>query len=230
MQQETEVLIVEDDPALLRGLVDKFRADGCNVRVACDGFSAIDAAEENPPDIVILDIMLPGCSGFDVCRSLREESELTMPILMLTARGQEEDIVRGLNVGADDYITKPFSIAELRARVNAALRRCQSNGSAAKNWRFGDFELDMQSQELRRQDKVIALTRQEFSFLAYFLANPGRALTREMILRSGERRSALTGARSVDRCIKNLRSKIEANPRRPRHILTIRDVGYRFQL
>ena len=232
MRHQPDILIVEDDPALLRGLVDKFRAEGCRVRVACDGYSAIDAADEDPPDLVLLDIMLPGCSGFEVCRALREDSGFTMPILMLTARGKECDVVHGLNLGADDYITKPFSIVELHARVNAALRRANggSSGGTPKTHRFGDCELDMQARHLPRRGGVIELTHQEFSFLAYFLANPGRALTREMILRSGERRSALTGARTVDRCVKNLRAKIERDPRRPRHIITIRDVGYRFEV
>jgi DNA-binding response OmpR family regulator len=230
MRDRPNLLIVEDDPALLRGLVDKFRSEGCQVRVACDGYSAIDAADEDPPDIVLLDIMLPGCSGFEVCRALREDSGYTMPILMLTARGQESDVVRGLNLGADDYITKPFSIAELHARVNAALRRANGGcNGASKTYRFGQCELDMEAQQLRRNGERVELTHQELSFLAHFAANPGRALTREAILRSGEKRSVLTGVRTVDRCVKNLRAKIEIDPRRPVHIITIRDVGYRFE-
>ena len=230
MKERPDILIVEDDPALLRGLVDKFRSEGYQVRVACDGYSAIDAADEDLPDLIVLDLMLPGCSGFEVCRALREDSQLTMPILMLTARNQERDIVRGLNLGADDYIIKPFSIAELHARVKAALRRANGGSAQTQQYRFGNCEIDTQSRVFTRHGEEVELTPQEYSFLVFFLKNAGRALTREMILKSGQRRSSLTGVRTVDRCVKNLRKKIEDDPGHPRHIVTIRDVGYRFQL
>ena len=221
------MLIVEDDPTLLRGLVDKFTQHGFQVRVAIDGHGAIDAAIEQPPDIVLLDIMLPGPNGFEVCRTLRQDQGLTMPILILTARGQEGDVVRGLNLGADDYIAKPFGIAELQARVTAALRR--HNGPGLKEiYHFGDCELNLSARELRQAGKGIDLTPQEFSVLAYLVARPHRALTREMMLNAITTRSALTGVRSIDRCVKNLRAKIETAPKAPKHLITIRDVGYRF--
>ncbi|MCB1096627.1 MAG: response regulator transcription factor [Verrucomicrobiae bacterium] len=226
---KSRLLVVEDDPALLRGLVDKFRSEGYEVRVACDGHSAIDQADEDPPDLVLLDVMLPGCDGFEVCRALRDDSGFTMPIIMLTARGQERDVVRGLNLGADDYITKPFRIAELHARIQAALRRTNGRtlGSRAV-YEFGNWVLDCRAQQLRCEGNIVELTSQEFSFLTLFAANPHRALTREAILRAAEKRSSLSGVRTVDRCVKNLRAKIEIDPKHPTHIITIRDVGYRF--
>lgn len=223
------MLIVEDDPALLRGLVDKFTQSGFDVRVAIDGHSAIDAAIAEPPDIVLLDIMLPGPNGFEVCRTLREDQELTMPILILTARDQEGDVVRGLNLGADDYIAKPFGIAELQARVTAALRRHNGNG-ATQTYHFGDCDLDLASRELRRAGERVDLTPQEFSLLSYLVTHSHRALTREMIIMGITTRSAMTGVRSIDRCVKNLRAKIESDPKAPQHLITMRDVGYRFDL
>ena len=211
-------------------MVDKFRSEGYEVRVACDGHSAIDQADEDPPDLILLDVMLPGCDGFEVCRALRDDSGFTMPIIMLTARGHERDVVRGLNLGADDYITKPFRIAELHARVQAALRR--RNGGTLDSravYEFGNGVLDCEAQQLRCHGKIVELTRQEFSFLAFFAANPHHALTREAILRATEKRSAFSGVRTVDRCVKNLRAKIETDPKRPTHIITIRDIGYRFE-
>ena len=220
------MLIVEDDPTLLRGLTDKFKQEGYDIRVACDGESAIDTAIEDPPDLILLDIMLPLTDGFEVCRTLREEAQLTMPILMLTARGQEGDVVRGLNAGADDYISKPFSIAELQARVKAALRRHQ--GTVSQRYTFGEFILDLNASSLLRAGQPVSLTQQELSLLAALAARPNRALTREMMLRAIRTRSSLTGIRSIDRCVKNLRAKIENDPKNPQHILTIREVGYRF--
>ncbi len=221
------LLIVEDDPALLRGLVDAFQKDRYEVQVACDGDSAVDLAANDPPDVVLLDIMLPGANGFEVCRALRQDEGLDMPILMLTARGQENDIVRGLNLGADDYIIKPFSIHELQARLRAALRRYQGGSTQQQN--FGTFTIDAEAQRVLREGVEIHLTPQEFSLLIYFVNHSGRALTREMILRAVAKRSLLTTTRSIDRCVKNLRAKLGEDPKHPRHIITVREVGYRFE-
>ena len=226
-----QMLIVEDDPALLRGLVDKFGQEGFGVRVACDGNSAVDLAMDEVPDVVLLDIMLPGLNGFEVCRTLREDAQLDMPILMLTARGRESDIVRGLNLGADDYITKPFSIHELLARVAAAMRRHRGPGVCMGNgvYRFGDCVFDVAARCLTKDGLECALSPQECALLGYFAARPHRALTRAMLLRASSKRSIMTTERSVDRCVKNLRSKIGDDARQPRHVITVREIGYRFE-
>lgn len=220
------VLIIEDDSTLLRGLQDNFELRGYRVQTAIDGETGLDAALSGEPDLVILDIMLPKLNGFEICRQIRE-SELDMPIIMLTAKGQEEDIVRGLNLGADDYMTKPFSVRELLARSAAFLRR--RNASAPQFYEFGDCLLDLRSHRLTRNGEELELSPKEFRLLELFLRQAGRALTRDEILRSVWGRGVLVTSRSVDRCITTLRSKIEPNPRRPQWIQTIRDVGYRFE-
>ncbi|MCH9651269.1 MAG: response regulator transcription factor [Deltaproteobacteria bacterium] len=220
------VLIIEDDSTLLRGLQDNFELRGYRVHTATDGEAGLDAALSGEPDLVILDIMLPKLNGFEICRQIRE-AELDMPIIMLTAKGQEEDIVRGLNLGADDYMTKPFSVRELLARSGAFLRRRKA--STPQFYEFGDCRLDLRSHRLTRNGEELELSPKEFRLLELFLRQAGRALTRDEILRSVWGRGVLVTSRSVDRCITTLRSKIEPNPKRPRLIQTIRDVGYRFE-
>ncbi len=220
------LLIIEDDPALLRGLTDNFQGRGYHVRTACDGRAGLDAALGDPPDLILLDIMLPKVNGFEICRRVRE-SKLDMPIIMLTAKGQEEDIVRGLNLGADDYLTKPFNIRELVARVSALLRRRQADQT--DTYRFGDCELDLVSHRFLKGGSEIALTPKEFRMLSYFVRRPGRALTRNDIMDEVWGRSVIVTGRSVDRCITTLRNKIETDPQRPSYIQTIRDIGYRFE-
>ncbi len=222
------ILIIEDDTTLLRGLKDNFELRGYHVRSAADGESGLEAALSGQPDLVLLDIMLPKLNGFEICRQIRA-AELDMPIIMLTAKGQEEDIVRGLNLGADDYVTKPFSVRELLARAGAFLRRRKAS-APPEIYAFGDCKLDLRSHRLFRQDEELALSPKEFRLLELFVRRAGRALTRDEILRSVWGRDILVTSRSVDRCITTLRSKIEPNPRQPRLIRTIRDVGYRFEL
>lgn len=224
---EQTILIVEDDATLLRGLTDNFASRGFSVRTACDGQSGVDAALAGPCDLIVLDIMLPKLNGYEVCRQLRLQG-LDMPILMLTAKGQEEDIVRGLEMGADDYVTKPFSIRELLARVHAFLRR--QHGTTPDRVEFGDCRLDMASHRLFKSDVEVPLTAKEFRLLAHFLKRPGRALTRKEILDAVWGHSVIVTGRSVDRCVTTLRAKIETDARRPLHIQTIRDIGYRFEL
>jgi DNA-binding response OmpR family regulator len=225
MPPET-ILIIEDDPAMLRGLKDNFEFEGLGVVTADDGERGLEAALDLKPDLIILDVMLPKINGYEVCRLLRKHG-LEAPIIMLTAKGQETDIVLGLNLGADDYVTKPFSIKELLARVHAFLRRRRQQ--QAKVFRFGHFELNAPARKLLREGKEVALTPKEFALLEFLLRQAGRALTRDEILKHVWGFSVFVTARSVDRCLSTLRDKIEADPARPRFIRTIRQIGYRFE-
>lgn len=225
MPRET-IVIIEDDPTLLRGLCDNFKSAGFNVVAATDGESGLAAAQSQDNALILLDIMLPKVNGYEICRLVRQRG-LDTPIIMLTAKGQEEDIIRGLNLGADDYVTKPFSIRELLARANAFIRR-RSAGTIALH-RFGDCELDVESHRLYRCGNPVELTPKEFQLLEYFVRRAGRALTRHDIMDTVWGSSVVVTARSVDRCVTTLRSKIEPDPRHPTHIQTIRDVGYRFE-
>jgi DNA-binding response OmpR family regulator len=222
-----KVLIIEDDPAMLRALKDNFAFEGYKVLTAADGDKGLGMALNARPDLIILDIMLPSVNGYEICRLIRKE-KLDMPIIMLTAKGQESDIVLGLNLGADDYITKPFSIKELLARARAFLRR--RHREEAVVCRFGGVEFDRSSRHLRRKGKEIALSPKEFGLLDFLVRQAGRALTRDAILRAVWGYDVFVTGRSVDRCVATLRQKIEPNPSRPAFIQTIREVGYRFEI
>jgi DNA-binding response OmpR family regulator len=222
----SSVLIIEDDPALLRGLRDNFEAQHYHVQLARDGREGLAAALANTPDLVVLDIMLPKLNGYEVCRDLRAK-RCEMPIIMLTAKGQEEDIIRGLELGADDYVTKPFSIRELMARAKAFLRRGES--AASNIFQFGDCKLDCAAHKLFRKSREIPLTTKEFRLLEFLAKRPGRALTRDQILDGVWGNDIMVNDRSVDRCVTTLRAKIEPDPRHPCLIQTIRDIGYRFE-
>ena len=225
MNSET-ILIIEDDPTMLQVLKDNFEFTGFTVHTASDGKKALQAGLELKPDLIILDIMLPELSGYDICRRLRRSGMVT-PIIMLTAKGQEADIVLGLNLGADDFVTKPFSIDVLLARVNACLRRRREKRRAIVE--FGDCKLDTISHKLFRDGEEVLLTPKEYRLLEYFLNNTGRALTRDRILDDVWGRDLVVTERSVDRCINTLRTKIEPDPLHPQLIRTIRDMGYRFE-
>jgi DNA-binding response OmpR family regulator len=219
------ILIIEDDAALLRGLKDNFEAQGYLVRTANDGQKGLDALLRERPDLLVLDLMLPKVNGYEICRRARA-SQLDMPIIMLTAKGQEDDIVRGLELGADDYVTKPFSIRELLARVKAFLRR---QGPESSEFQFGDCRLDLGSHKLFKQGEEVELTAKEFRLLEYFVKRAGRALTRDSILDGVWGNEVIVTDRSVDRCVTTLRSKIEPDAHNPVFIQTIRDIGYRFE-
>ena len=219
------ILIIEDEPVLLRALKDTFQSKGFDVTTAAEGATGLKAALEQNPDLILLDIMLPKVNGYEICRSVREEG-LTMPVLMLTAKGQEEDVVLGLNLGADDYVTKPFRARELLARVNAFLRRRPADSTVC---RFGSFMLDSGAHKLFREGREVELTTKEFRMLQYFASRPGRALARNDILNAVWGRSVMVTGRSVDRCVATLRAKVEADPHNPQYIQTIRDIGYRFE-
>ena len=220
------ILIVEDDATLLRGLKDNFEDEGFQVRTAADGQAALMAMENGTADLILLDIMLPKVNGYEVCRRIREKNR-EVPIIMLTAKGQESDIVLGLNLGADDYVTKPFSIAELLARAKAFLRR--SHRHDRNVYRFGDCELDLASHRLTRGGREVELTPKEFGVLSLLARRSSRAFTRDEILTAVWGDDLLVTRRSVDRCVNTLRNKIEPDPRLPTFIRTVRDIGYRFE-
>lgn len=219
------ILIIEDDPTMRRGLADNFTFAGYDVRTAADGNKGLREACRDDVDLILLDIMLPGVNGYEICRHVRAEG-LETPVLMLTAKGQESDIVLGLNLGADDYITKPFSINELLARANAFIRRRRL--ADANVLHFGPYELNHESRILSRDDAPIALTPKEFGLLGLLAGRPGRAYTRDEILRRVWGRDVFVTYRSVDRCVNTLRTKIEPDLRRPVYIRTVREIGYRF--
>jgi DNA-binding response OmpR family regulator len=220
------ILIIEDDPTILRVVKDNCVTRGHQVITARQGEEGLDLALNAGPDLILLDLMLPKINGYEICRSIRAEN-LTMPILMLTAKGQEDDIVRGLEVGADDFITKPFSMRELMARVQAFLRRHRVGASSF--YEFGSCRLDTISHRLTKEETEVPLTSKEFRLLEYFLQRPGRALTRDSIMNAVWGNSVIVTSRSVDRCVTTLRSKIEPDPHRPSYIHTIREIGYRFE-
>jgi DNA-binding response OmpR family regulator len=222
-----EILIVEDNAAHVRALTDQFSDLGHKVFSARDGESGLQQALQIVPDLLILDIMLPRKSGYEVCAAIRAQG-LDMPILMLTAKDQEEDVVQGLELGADDYVTKPFRINELAARVNALLRRNAPTSQSIR--RFGDFELNCASHQLTNKGETIELTRKEFGLLKFFLDKPNRALTRNQIMKVVWGNRIIVTPKSVDRCVTTLRAKIESDPANARYIQTIRDIGYRFCL
>lgn len=222
-----KVLIVEDDATLQRGLRDNFQKHGYDVQCVEDGASGVSAARLDKPDLIVLDIMLPKMNGYAVCEEIRmTNAECT--IIMLTAKGQEEDIIRGLECGADDYVTKPFSIRELLARAHAFLRR--RSAGPQDSYEFGECHLDLRAHKVYRNGKELTLTSKEYHLLAYLVPRAGRALTRQDILNAVWGSQVIVTTRSVDRCVTTLRAKIEVAPKRPRHIKTIRDVGYRFEV
>jgi DNA-binding response OmpR family regulator len=220
------VLIVEDDPTMLRALKDNFEFKGYKVITASDGEKGLNAALDAKPDLILLDIMLPKINGYEVCRLIREQ-KLTMPIIMLTAKGEESDIVLGLNLGADDYVTKPFSIKELLARAAAFLRRAKKE--VRDVYEFGDYQLDIPARRLTKKGKEIELSPKEFNLLEFFVKKPGRALTRDEILNAVWGYDCIVTPRSIDRFVTTLRNKIEPDPSRPVFIHTIREIGYRFE-
>jgi DNA-binding response OmpR family regulator len=220
------VLIIEDDSSMLRGLKDNFAHAGYNVLTASDGEKGLNAALDAKPDLILLDIMLPKINGYEICRLIRRE-KLDMPIIMLTAKGEESDIILGLNLGADDYVTKPFSIKELIARVAAFLRRRKQKEK--DRYKFDNFILDISARKLTKNDKEIELSPKEFKLLEFFLKNHGKALTRDEILNAVWGYNSFTGHRSVDRFVTTLRNKIESNPNNPIFIHTLREIGYKFE-
>ena len=225
MTTPARILLIEDEPALARGLSDTLRANGFDVTVAADGERGLDAAMRGDADLILLDVMLPKVDGYEICRAVRSQG-IEVPILMLTAKGREQDVIQGLNLGADDYITKPFRSGELVARARALLRR---RGPAPTTVRFGDCDVDLRARRVLRSGEEVDLTAKEFAMLAYFCARPGCALSRDVILSAVWGNAVFVTPRSIDRCITTLRAKVEPDPHRPIYIQTIRDIGYRFE-
>ena len=223
----SRILIVEDDPDMVTGLRDNFELEGYDVIVARDGVEGLNKALESKPDLIVLDLMLPKMSGLDVCRNLRR-SGINVPVLMLTARGQEIDKVLGLEVGADDYITKPFSLNELLARVRAQLRRANNEVAKIEHYSFGDVEVDFQKYKAAKSGASIDLSPREIELLKFLVNHRGETVTREQLLDAVWGYDAMMYTRTVDNHIAKLRQKIENDPENPVFILTVHRVGYRF--
>jgi DNA-binding response OmpR family regulator len=219
-------LIVEDEPAMARLLRDSFLYEGYDVEVANDGMAGLQMATRRPADLIVLDVMLPVMDGLTVCRELRQR-DLRYPILMLTARNLERDKVTGLKTGADDYLTKPFSIAELLARAEAILRRMRPDQHLT--FRFGDIWVNFGSFEARRNDLPLDLSPLEFEILRYLVENRGRVIRRSEMLNKIWGYDAGTQTRTVDTHIANLRQKIGDDPSHPSYIVTVHGIGYRFK-
>ena len=223
------VLVVEDEENLVEALRYNLEHEGYAVLTAPDGGSGLETARAALPDLVILDVMLPNLDGLEVCRILRRETDV--PILMLTAKGEEIDRVVGLEVGADDYVTKPFSMRELMARVRAMLRRQRKTAPArmAEPLRSGSLAVDVDAHQVSLNGEELRLKPREFDLLALFMRNPGRAFTRDQILEQLWGHDYIGDVRTVDVHVRWLREKIEAEPSTPARIITIRGVGYRFE-
>ena len=224
--KKTRILIVEDEPAMVAGLRDNFEYEGYEVISAADGAEGLERALEDKPDLVVLDVMMPRMSGLDVCKQLKIQRP-SMPIIMLTARGQEIDKVVGLELGADDYVTKPFSIRELMARVKAVLRRVSSQ-APADVYRFSDVEVNVRRNEVLRSGSRVELSAKEFALLAYFVSHPAETLSRDRLLDDVWGYDNYPNTRTVDTHIVHLRQKLEPNPEEPRFILTVHGSGYKF--
>lgn len=229
---EKRILLVEDEPGLVLTLTDRLASEGYAVESAREGGEALKkASEEGPYDLILLDVMLPGKSGLDVCRELRSRGSST-PILFLTARGEVADKVVGLKLGGDDYLTKPFDMMELTARVEALLRRSgeasEPRKPAPARYAFGDVEVDFRKAEVTRSKIVVELSALEFKLLKYFIENRGATLSREELLSRVWGYDAAIHSRTVDVHVSGLRQKIEPNPARPQYVVTVHKLGYRF--
>lgn len=220
------IVIVEDDKAIATGLAMNLRFEGHEVRLAHDGQEGLKHALEPGVGLVVLDVMLPGLNGYEVLREIRERNA-RLPVLMLTAKGAERDKVLGFDLGADDYVSKPFGLPELLARVKALLRR----SAAPQLLHFGGMEVDLDAQQVRRKDAsgTVDITPQEFRLLRAFIESEGRALSREQLLNLAWGLGYEGTERTVDTFVRQLRVKLEANPEQPRHFLTVRGHGYRFE-
>ena len=221
------ILVIEDDPAILRGLADNLGCESHEVLTAGDGENGYSLARTSRPDLIVLDLMLPRMSGYELCRKLRAEGVMT-PIVMLTARGDEADRVVGLDLGADDYITKPFSVRELLARIRAVLRRAQAQSAQPAELRFGNVFVDFRRYEARKNGHSVELRRKEFGMLRLLVARSGEPVTRDELLNEVWGYDASPTTRTIDNHVASLRAKLEDNPSDPRHLFTVHGVGYKW--
>ncbi len=223
-----KILIVEDEPGILVSLKDEFESQGYVVYAAEDGEEGLELARGEKPDLIILDIMLPVLDGYEVCKRLRMEGDNT-PIIMLTVKDKEVDKVLGLELGADDYVTKPFSFRELTARVKAVFRRTEERLKDLTRFGFGNVELDFEKYEAKKGGQKLDLTTLEFHMLKFFIQNKGKVLSRDNFLdRIWGEDNVSVSFRTVDSHVANIRKKIEDEPASPKHILSIRSIGYKF--
>jgi two-component system, OmpR family, alkaline phosphatase synthesis response regulator PhoP len=223
------ILLVEDEPGLVLTLTDRLANEGFAVETARDGEAGLRRATGESFDLIILDVMLPRKNGFDVCRDLRQQGVET-PVIMLTARGQVVDKVVGLKLGADDYVTKPFEMMELLARIEALLRRAPARAAApsSETYQFGPVEVDFRKAEVKREGRLMELSAREFQLLRYFIEHRGNAITRDELLNEVWGYNAMPSTRTVDVHVAWLRQKLEPNPRHPQYILTVHGLGYKF--
>jgi two-component system alkaline phosphatase synthesis response regulator PhoP len=221
-----KILIVDDEPEMVRGLEDNLRFEGYQTLSAPDGQRGLQMAVTEAPDLILLDVMMPGMSGWDVCRGLRAKG-LDVPVIMLTARGEEADRVLGLELGADDYVTKPFGLRELLARIRAVLRR-PGPRRKFEEFAFGDVRVRLRGRQVWKAGQEVRLTRKEFDLLRYLVEHPGEVITRDRLLDEVWGYDQFPTTRTVDTHILRLRQKFEQDPERPRHIVTAHGQGYRF--
>ena len=221
------ILIIEDDISILEGLKDNLEFEGYRVLTETNGTRGLKLAMDKSIGVVLLDIMLPGLNGHEICRKIKKEKP-DLPVIMLTARGSEMDKVSGLDTGADDYITKPFSLPELLARVRASFRRVKNGSEALESYSFGKIKLDFIKLQAYNGEREISLSPKEFEILAYMIRNEGKAIHRHDLLNEVWGYEAMPTTRTVDNFMLDLRKKMEENPSKPKHFLSIRGVGYRF--
>jgi two-component system, OmpR family, alkaline phosphatase synthesis response regulator PhoP len=222
-----KLLLAEDEPALSMILSERLEREGYSVVSVRDGVSALNTALRTPFDLIVLDVMMPGKNGFDVCRDLRAQGA-NVPILMLTARGEVTDRVQGLKAGADDYLPKPFDSSELLARIEALLRRSRGASGTTAVYEFGDVQLNTRKREVTRKGEVVTLSAKEYQLLCYLVERPNLVVSRDELLEQVWGYSAATNTRTVDVHLGQLRGKLEEDPKQPRHLLTVHGSGYKF--
>ena len=221
------ILVIEDDTSILRGLKDNLVFEGYEVLSATEGHEGLNLALEGSPDLILLDIMLPGITGYDICRKVREQKP-DLPIIMLTARGKEVDKVAGLDLGADDYVTKPFSISELMARIRSVLRRTRNSAPELEQFSFGNVTLNFKKYQTFVNNKEVHLSAKEYAIMKMFIRHTGDVIHRDRLLDEVWGYESYPTTRTVDNFILDLRKKLEGDPARPKHILSIRGAGYKF--
>ncbi|MFC2081080.1 response regulator transcription factor [Bacteroidota bacterium] len=225
---EKIILIIEDDVSILRGLKDNLTFEGYEVRTASDGINGLQVALDEQIDLLLLDLMLPGMNGYEVCRRLKNEKP-ELPVIMITAKGTEMDKIAGLDIGADDYLTKPFSIPELLARIRAVLRRSKPDQNNLEEYSFGKVTLNFRKFQAYVNDEEIKLSSKEYAIMRYLIKHEGEVVQRHELLNEVWGYDAIPDTRTVDNFILELRKKLEETPSNPKYIISIRGVGYRFK-